>query len=154
MESLPVYELKTFGNADELPEEAEELFSQELAESRKPLPADRSDRFDWLFLLTCAVTDDGHVLGGAHLDIGPVNGDGPLATARLAHLEFIFVRPEHRRRGLGMALLLEAMRRARTAGAEYVRCTSDWDNAAETALFRKCEFALVDLNGEEVEDPC
>ena len=40
------------------------------------------------------------------------------------------------------------------AGCEYIRGSSNWDNPAETALLRKCGFALVDLNGEEDEEPC
>jgi hypothetical protein len=42
---------------------------------------------------------------------------------------------------------------ATDTGCEYIRCHNDWDNPAETALFRKCGFALVDLTGEEVDDP-
>ncbi len=40
---------------------------------------DRWDRHLWSFALIYAVTPSGHVLGGAHLDLGPIGGAGPLA---------------------------------------------------------------------------
>ena len=100
MKSLPDYVIKVYGNADALPEEAEELFRKQLEDSYAPLPADRVDREEWRFALTCAVAAGGHVLGGVYLDIGPINGVGPLAKERLGYLERTFVRPEYRRRGL------------------------------------------------------
>lgn len=154
MKPLPQYEIRVYTDDDELPEEAEELFADQLADSRKPLAPDRPDKDQWRFALTCAVTPDGHVLGGVHLDIGPVNGAGPLADKKLAYLERTLVRPEYRRQGVATAVLRQAIQVAAEAGCEYIRCSNDWDNPAETALFRKCGFALVDLNGEENEEPC
>ncbi|MHC4177295.1 MAG: GNAT family N-acetyltransferase [Planctomycetota bacterium] len=154
MNPLPRYEINSYTNDDELPREAEELFADQLADSRKPLPPDRPDKDQWRFALTCAVAPDGHVLGGVHLDIGLVNGAGPIADKTLAYLERTLVRPEYRRQGVATAVLRGAIRVAAEAGCEYIRCSNDWDNPAETALLRKCGFALVDLNGEEVEDPC
>ena len=151
MASLPDYEIVTFAGQDELPNEAEELFRKQLADSRS-LP--REQRGQWTFALTCAVNQAGQVLGGVHLDIGPIGGKGPLAQAKLAYLERTLLRPEYRRRGLGTALLKAATSYAARAGCEYVRCSNNWDNAAEMALFRKCGFALVDLDGEEDEEPC
>ena len=151
---LPEYEIRVYGNEDEVPGEAEELFSRQLADSRKPLPEDRPDRDQWRFALTCAVTPEGHVLGGVHLDIGPVNGEGPLADKRPAYLERTLVRAEYRRRGVATAILRAAIRVAGEAGCEYIRCSNNWDNPGETALFRKCGFALVDLNGEDDEEAC
>jgi ribosomal protein S18 acetylase RimI-like enzyme len=100
------------------------------------------------------VTSDGHVLGGVHLDIGPIGGEGPLAKRKLAYLERTLVRPEYRRCGLATRLLREAMRAGREAGCLYIRCSNDWDNEAERRLFLKCGFALVDLNGETDQEPC
>jgi len=154
MGSVPDYEIKVYGNEDEVPGEAEELFGRQLADSREALPEDRADRDAWRFALTCAVAPEGHVLGGVHLDIGPVNGEGPLADKKLAYLERTLVRTEYRRRGVATAILRCAIRVAAEAGCEYIRCSNNWDNAAETALFRKCGFALVDLNGENDEEPC
>ncbi len=76
MTELPPYEIKAFTNNDLLPVEAEAMFARQLADSRKMLPLDRVDRDQWQFGLTCAVTPDGHVLGGVHLDIGPICGAG------------------------------------------------------------------------------
>ena len=154
MRSLPQHEIVVYHNADTLPQEAQEMFAPQLADSRRPLPEDRWDRDQWCFALTCAVSSDGHVLGGVHLDIGPIGGDGPLARRKLAYLERTLVRPEYRRRGLGTRLLREAIQVGREAGCLYIRCHNDWDNEAERHLFLKCGFALVDLNGETDQEPC
>jgi GNAT superfamily N-acetyltransferase len=154
MRSLPRHEIVVYHNADTLPQEAQEMFAAQLADSRRPLPEDRWDRDQWCFALTCAVTSDGHVLGGVHLDIGPIGGEGPLAKRKLAYLERTPVRPEYRRCGLATRLLREAMRAGREAGCLYIRCSNDWDNEAERRLFLKCGFALVDLNGETDQEPC
>lgn len=153
MGTLPAYTIRVYGNADVLPAEAEELFAKQLADSRRPLPEDRADRGQWRFVLVCAVADGGGVLGGVHLDIGPVNGAGPLAKAELAYLERTLVRPEYRRGGLGTALMRRAIEAAAQAGAEYIRCSNNWDNPAERALLRKCGYALVDLDGENDSEP-
>ena len=145
-ECLPEYDLIAYTNGDELPAEAEELFAHQLLGSR------RTDD-QWRFALTCAVTRQGSVLGGVHLDIGPISGAGPIADKKLAYLERTLVRPECRRQGVATAVLKRAIQVAAEAGCEYIRCHNDWDNPAETALFRKCGFALIDLNGEEVDDP-
>jgi GNAT superfamily N-acetyltransferase len=154
MTRIPEHAIAVYGNEDEIPREAEELFSRQLEESRRPLPADRPDRDAWRFALTCAVTPEAHVLGGVFLDIGPINGAGPIADKKLAYLERTFVRPEYRRQGIATALLKQAIDVAAEADCEYIRCSNDWGNLAETALFRRCGFALVDLNGEEDEEPC
>ena len=39
-------------------------------------------------------------------------------------------------------------------GCDYIRCSNNRDNPGETALFRKSGFALVDLNGEDDQEPC
>jgi GNAT superfamily N-acetyltransferase len=154
MRSLPRHEIVMYHNGDTLPQEAEELFATQLADSRRPLPEDRWDCDQWCFALTCAVTSGGHVLGGVHLDIGPIGGHGPLAKRKLAYLERTLVRPEYRRHGLATSLLREAMRAGREAGCLYIRCSNDWDNEAERCLFLKCGFALVDLDGEADAEPC
>ena len=118
----------------------------------RPLPPDHTDHGRWRFALVCAVTPHEHVLGGVHLDIGPVGGAGPIAEMTLAYLERTLVRPEYRRQGLATILLRSAVQVASEAGCEYIRCSNNWDNVAETALFRRCGFALVDLDGEE--EPC
>ena len=154
MGDLPTFAIQVFTNGDVLPTEAEEMFAAQLADSRRPLPDDRPDRDEWRFALTCAVTPEGNVLGGVHLDIGPIGGAGPLAEAQLAYLERTLVRPELRRQGLATALLKRAIRVAADAGCEYIRCSNNWDNPAERALFRRCGFALVDYDGEDDPEPC
>ena len=153
MTLLPEYTIRVYGNADHPPSEGEELFAVQLADSRKLLPEDPDDREQWRFALTCAVTSDEHVLGGVHLDIGPIGGSGPLAKQKLAYLERTLVRPEYHRQGLATELLRKAIEVAREAGCEYIRCHNNWDNPAETALFRKCGFALLDFDGEEDAEP-
>lgn len=155
MTSLPDYTIKTYGNGDRLPTEAEELFERQLADSRKLHP-DAPDRHEWRFVLTCAATPDGHVLGGVHLDIGPIGGSGPLGKVKLAYLERTLVREQYRRQGVASALLWSAIEVATQSGCEYIRCSNNWDNLAETSLFRKCGFALVDIYDEEVAEaePC
>ena len=154
MTLLPHYELKVYTDGDPPPADAEEMFSRQLADSRKGVPADQKGRIEWQFVLVCAVAPDGRVLGGVHLDIGPIGGAGPIAERKLAYLERTLVRPEYRRKGLATSLLRRAIQVASEAGCEYIRCSNNWDNVAETALFRRCGFALVDLDGEGDEQPC
>ena len=126
---IPSYEVGSHGNDDRLPEDAESLFAKELESSRRPLPEDRADRGCWRFACICAVTPAGHVLGGVHLDIGPINF-GPLSKEKLAFLEAVFVRPEYRRRGVGTRIMQEAISVARDAGCLHIRCNVAWDNPA------------------------
>jgi GNAT superfamily N-acetyltransferase len=145
--TLPQHEIRTYCNADRLPAEAEELFARQLADSRQQPDG-------WAFVLVCAVTPDEHVLGGVHLDCGPIGGAGPLATERLAYLERTLVRPECRKQGLATVLLNKALQVAADAGCLYVRCSNNWDNEAERQLFLDCGFALVDIDGESDPEPC
>jgi GNAT superfamily N-acetyltransferase len=145
MGNAPEYTIQCFGNADALPAEAEEMFRDELAYSREPLPEDRADRGKWQFACICAVTGSGHVLGGVHLDMGPMNF-GPLANENLAFLEEVFVRPEYRNNGIATALMQEASAIAKGAGCSHIRGSVDWGNPAAIALYRRCGFALTDIS--------
>lgn len=147
------FEIKVYHNNSELPVKAEELFARQLADSRQQLPLDRPDFDQWQFALVCAVAHNMDVLGGVYLDIGPINGSGPLANQKLAYLERIWIQPEYRRHGIASVLLQQAIQVAADSGCEYIRCSCDWKNEAEMALFRRCGFALVDLNSEKDEDP-
>ena len=140
MAKIPAYEIRVYGNEDQLPAEAEELLAKELAGSREPLPADRPDRDQWMFACICAVTETGRVLGGVHMDMGPIVF-GPLGEEKLAYLEQLLVRAEYRRGGIGTELLCKAIEVARAADCQYIRCNASWDNSAEMALFKKCGFA-------------
>ncbi len=145
---IPSYSVTSYGNDDRLPDEAEAMFREELAYSREPLPRERPDCGLWRFACVCAVAADEHVLGGVHLDIGPINS-GPLAEEKLAFVEGVFVRPENRRCGVGTRAMHGAMSVAREAGCLYMQCSVEWANAAAIALYRKCGFALVDITDEE-----
>jgi GNAT superfamily N-acetyltransferase len=149
---LPTYDIRVYGPGQMLPAEAEELFGRQLRDSRRQPPTDANG--NWWFAQILAVAAEDHVLGGVHLDIGPIGGGGPLARQRLAYLERTLVRPQYRRQGLATNVLRQAIKVAADAGCLYIRCSNNWDNPAETALFLRCGFALVD-NGEENDpEPC
>jgi len=142
--SLPTYTVVVCRTGDTLRAEAEEMFADELAHSRRCVD---SPDGPWRFINVCAVTDDDHVLGGAHLDTGPISF-GPLAAEKLAYLEMARVRPAYRGHGLGTKLLGIACQAAREAGCLYVRCNVRWDNPAAIRMYRKCGFALADISEE------
>jgi len=142
------FDVVVYGNDDALPAEAEEMFRDQLADSRSELPDDRADKGQWRFACVCAVTPTGRVLGGVHMDMGPVNF-GPLADEKLAYVESVFIRPEYRRQGIATQLLDRAAASAKEAGCLHMRCNVRWDNPAELALFRKCGFALTDVSDED-----
>jgi GNAT superfamily N-acetyltransferase len=132
--------ISVYTNGDMLPAEAVEMFSPELAESRRARPdADR-----WRFVTLCAVDSSGHVLGGVHMDIGPLEF-GPLAEERLAYLEPFLVLPEYWGQGLGTALLLRAVEESAARGCSHIRCNVSWGNLAVIAVYRKAGFALTCL---------
>lgn len=146
--TCPAYDVVVYGRDDQLPEEAEHLFREELADSRHALPEDRPDRDRWRFACVCAITPAGHVLGGVHFDMGPVNS-GPLADEKIAILERVLVRPEYRRLGVATRLLGRALAVAKEAGCAHMRCNANWSNPAEIALYKKCGFALADIGEDD-----
>ncbi|MEX2240629.1 MAG: GNAT family N-acetyltransferase [Burkholderiales bacterium] len=60
---------------------------------------------------------------------------------KVAGLEDCIVHPEHRRRGVGKALLAYVLEQARADGALRVMLLTDGDNARAQALYRKLGFA-------------
>ena len=140
METLPDYHLACYGPDDPLPGEAEELFKEELADSRRDKP--HAER--WRFVNICAITDSGHVLAGAHMDVGPKEF-GPLAEENLAYLEHLFVRPQYRNHGIATVLLRRAVDEAAARGARHIQFNVFWNNPAEIAVARKAGFALTCL---------
>jgi ribosomal protein S18 acetylase RimI-like enzyme len=60
---------------------------------------------------------------------------------RVAWFEDCIVRPEHRRQGIGKALLEHVVARARAEGALRVMLLTDGDNERAQALYRKMGFA-------------
>jgi len=149
--SLPSYTLKCWGDGDILPDEAEELFADELAYSREPLPEDRDDYGKWRFACICAVADDGRILGGVHLDMGPINF-GPLADDLYAVVEALRVRTEYKGKGLKTVLLGEAVKVARDAGCVHIQTEVSWNEPEDLRAFRACGFALTDLHGAGERD--
>lgn len=147
--AIPIYEVRSYDSDDLLPAEAEKLFAKELEYSRNALPETGIGRDCWRFACVCAVTTEDHVLGGVHLDIGPLSF-GPLAEEKLAFVEGVFVRPEYRRRGVGTRIMQQAVSVARDAGCLHLRCNVKWDNPGAIALYRKCGFALTDITDEGV----
>jgi ribosomal protein S18 acetylase RimI-like enzyme len=59
---------------------------------------------------------------------------------KVAGLEDCIVHPEHRRRGIGKALLEYVIAQARAEGALRVMLLTDGDNARAQALYRKMGF--------------
>ena len=152
MPSLPKHRICVFGSDDRLGDEVECFFRQELAYSREPLDDDRPDRNDWRFVSICAIADTGEVLGGVHMDVGPMNF-GPLKSENIAFVEAVRVRPEYRRAGLGTRLLTKALEAAAALGCVHARCNVSWDNQGGIALYRKCGFALADISEDETAAP-
>lgn len=60
---------------------------------------------------------------------------------KVAGLEDCIVHPEHRRKGVGEALLGYVLEQARVEGALRVMLLTDGDNARAQALYRKLGFA-------------
>jgi ribosomal protein S18 acetylase RimI-like enzyme len=60
---------------------------------------------------------------------------------KVAGLEDCIVHPEHRRRGIGKALLAYVLKQARAEGALRVMLLTDGDNTRAQALYRKLGFA-------------
>lgn len=60
---------------------------------------------------------------------------------KVAGLEDCVVHPEHRRRGIGKALLAYVLEQARVEGALRVMLLTDGDNLTAQALYRQLGFA-------------
>ena len=146
MTKQPAYAIHAYGNDDDLPAALEELFADELAYSREPLPVDREDRGKWRFVCACAVTPEGRVLGGIHVDMGPKNF-GPLADELYAMIERWHVEVGCDKQAMEEALFAEAIRAARDAGCTHIQAQVSWNEADDVRALRACGFALTDLTG-------
>jgi GNAT superfamily N-acetyltransferase len=80
--------------------------------------------------------EGGRVLAMAALHFTTSTAEG----GKVAWFEDCIVRPEHRRRGLGKALLEYVIAQARAEGALRVMLLTDGDNASAQALYRKSGF--------------
>jgi len=112
--------------------------------------ADPNDDGDYHFL--AAADERGTFLGGGVIDVGAMSF-GPLADRTIGFLENIEVLEPHRRRGVGTALLRAALDLAWTLGAQSVRWTADYDNAAAIALYDRIGATFVPEEDPDAADP-
>jgi GNAT superfamily N-acetyltransferase len=80
--------------------------------------------------------DAGMIVAMAALHFTTSTAEG----GKVAWFEDCIVRPEHRRKGLGKALLEFVIAQARAEGALRVMLLTDGDNDRAQALYRKCGF--------------
>ena len=80
--------------------------------------------------------DGGRIVAMAALHFTTSTAEG----GKVAWFEDCIVRPEHRRRGLGKALLEYVIAQARAEGALRVMLLTDGDNHGAQALYRKSGF--------------
>jgi len=80
--------------------------------------------------------DGGRIVAMAALHFTTSTAEG----GKVAWFEDCIVRPEHRRRGLGRALLEYVIAQAKAEGALRVMLLTDGDNATAQALYRKSGF--------------
>lgn len=102
--------------------------------------ADPADDGDYHFF--AAVMDDGRIVGGAVIDVGPMEF-GPFKDVTIGFLEDIEVDATCRRRGIGTALLQAVLAYAWRRGAQHVRWTVDWANAAGLGFYRHAGAAIL-----------
>jgi GNAT superfamily N-acetyltransferase len=74
-------------------------------------------------------------MAALHFSISTAEG------GKVAGLEDCIVHPEHRRKGIGKALLEYVIEQARAEGVLRVMLLTDGDNARAQALYRKMGFA-------------
>ena len=82
-----------------------------------------------------AVAPDGAVVGFCVCWITP-----PLAGRRMAQIEPLGILPDYQRRGLGRALLLEALRRAQAHGADRMHVNAESYNDASRGAYEAVGF--------------
>jgi len=80
--------------------------------------------------------DGEQIVGMAALHFTTSTAEG----GKVAWFEDCIVRPEHRRKGIGKALLEHVIAQARAAGALRVMLLTDGDNRNAQALYRKSGF--------------
>jgi ribosomal protein S18 acetylase RimI-like enzyme len=56
------------------------------------------------------------------------------------YLAELYVQPEHRRHGLGLALMNAALETARAHGADYIEVATSEDDTGARALYERLEF--------------
>jgi GNAT superfamily N-acetyltransferase len=101
---------------------------------------DPNDDGEYHFLL--ALTEADELVGHAVIDIGEM-GFGPLGDQVAGYLEDVEVDEPYRRRGIGMALLQEALDCAWQRRAVHVRWTVLYNNSEGLGLYRKIGAAFI-----------
>ena len=81
--------------------------------------------------------ENGKVIAMAALHFTTSTAEG----GKVAGLEDCIVHPEHRRKGVGKALLGHVLEQARAEGALRVMLLTDGDNSQAQALYRQLGFA-------------
>lgn len=64
------------------------------------------------------------------------------------YLAELYVQPEHRRRGLGLALMIATVDLARAQGADYIEVATSEDDVAARALYERFGFINRELGPE------
>ena len=84
---------------------------------------------------------DGRAVGFAGLRISP----GLFCHEPRAELTELYVEPEHRRQGVGRALMVRAEQIAHAAGATQLFVLTGFDNMEAQALYRALDFLEAEL---------
>ena len=113
------------------------LVPEEVDQVGAVLALARLDQGDGLYLVAW---EDGEPIGHAYVALT----DPP-------ELEDVSVRPEHRRRGVALALTAAAEREARAWGFDRLRLTVGVENGPAQALYRKCGYVEAGIPPKHVQ---
>jgi len=90
-----------------------------------------------------AVTEPGWMTLVVRAAAGPVAAAVIVPAGPVAHLASLGVHPEHRRHGLGAAIVRDVVARARGGGARFVALEVDVANRGARRLYRREGFGVV-----------
>jgi GNAT superfamily N-acetyltransferase len=110
---------------------------------------DPEDDGDYHFFV--AVDGGGHFLGGAVIDVGPIDY-GPLAGRMEGFLEDVEVAEARRRQGIGTALMRRVLDFAWELGAAHVRWTVSCTDPAAVAFYDRLGCAMLPERDEQNPD--
>jgi len=99
-----------------------------------------------------AMSERGLLLGGSVIEVGTLRF-GPLSEMSAGYLEDIQVLEEHRRKGVGSALLRAMLDYAWSRGCETVRGTVMYDNSGGIGLYRRMGFGFVPDEDPSQDEP-
>lgn len=109
-------------------------------EFREETLAYRTEQFDAESHIDRVAVEDGELLGYVAAEVR----EAPPIVQRgdSLHITEVYVKPAHRRQGVGAALLQEAERWGQNRGCSFVTLNVDADNDAAQALYRTLEFEV------------